>query len=172
MTTYSVYQITKDFASPVATIIAAAAATYITQRLGRMQLTIAQSQRDIAFDRLKYDLFEQRYTIYTTAKKLIETICGNEQGINDRKVRNMRTKIDEARFFFPAGETKIFSRIELLAGEYMAAHRELYTAVNNGVREQAEQQVVEKLDALTGIYKTLPSDMEAALGFSQLTRRG
>jgi hypothetical protein len=66
------FEFSKTFAGPIATVFAAAAAVFFTWRLGKAQVRIAQSQRDIAFDKLKYDLFDKRYEIYQTAKAIIE----------------------------------------------------------------------------------------------------
>jgi hypothetical protein len=72
------YDVLHDFAGPVATVIAAGAAVFVTWRLGRRQVAIAaqqattaelqaataRQQADTALDRLRYDLFEKRYKIY------------------------------------------------------------------------------------------------------------
>ena len=177
---WDVYQFAKDFAGPIATVIAAATATGITYRLGRNQAKIAdsqkeiaQSQRDIAYDRLKYDLFKERYGIYVTAKQLIEKISGNgfPLGIHDPDLRAMRMRLDEARFFFPAEETKLFSRIETLAAEHEGARSVIKNTNDETDRRKAGDAAAEKLTDLARIYETLTRDMEPELGFAQLTRR-
>jgi hypothetical protein len=62
----------KDFAGFVATIFAASVAAFIALRLGSGQAAIAKSQAAIACDKLKFDLFEMRYDIYSKVKELIE----------------------------------------------------------------------------------------------------
>ena len=97
----------KAFAGPVATIIAASTAAWITYRLGREQVRIAaaqattaaaqaataaaqeeiaKSQRDIAYDKLKWDLFGKRYEIIrwpasslTTSVAALSTGCPEAQ---------------------------------------------------------------------------------------------
>jgi len=54
------------------TLLAAGAAGFITYTFARIQARIAQSQRDIALDKLKFDLFERRYEIYQATKVLLE----------------------------------------------------------------------------------------------------
>jgi hypothetical protein len=73
------YEFFKDFAGPIATIVAASAAFFVTvyfnQRqagIAAAQKDIAAAQRDIAVDKLKHDLFDRRYDIYSAAKRLIE----------------------------------------------------------------------------------------------------
>ena len=58
-----------------------------------------------------------------TAKELIENISGLKFiGIHDTRLREMRVKLDEARFFFPQLEVQLFSRIENLAAQHEVAH--------------------------------------------------
>lgn len=175
-----IYQFAKDFAGPVATVIAAATATGITYRLGRNQAKIAasqkeiaQSQRDIAYDRLKYDLFKERYGIYVTAKQLIEKLGGKgfPLGIHDPDLRAMRIRLDEARFFFPPTETKLFSRIDTLAAEHEGARSVMDKTNDETDRQKAGETATEKLMELVRIYETLTPNMEPELGFTQLTRR-
>jgi hypothetical protein len=137
------------------------------------QRGIGQSQRDIAYDRLKYDLFKERYLIYLTAKQLIEKISGEsfKLGIHDPELRAMRVKLDEARFFFPARETALFSQIELLAAEHEGARSVMKNTNDEEDRRKAGETAAEKLMELVRIYETLTPNMERELGFSQLTRR-
>src|ERR1700730_3454861 len=85
------YQMLKDFAGPVATIIAAFTVAYFVKR-----------QADTALDQLRYNLFKKRYAIYVTAKELITFIvCGiGRPGFDRRKIRQFYVTLDEARFFF------------------------------------------------------------------------
>jgi hypothetical protein len=82
----------KDFAGPIATIVAAAAALAVTAFFNRRQTAIASTQRDIAAaqrdiaaDRLKVDLFEKRYEIYLAAKALLT--CAINYGHEKLKAR-------------------------------------------------------------------------------------
>jgi hypothetical protein len=66
-----------DF-GPVATIIAACAAVYVTWRLGQSQLSIGARQADIANQqvelasiRLQHDLFDRRFAIFEATQKLL-----------------------------------------------------------------------------------------------------
>src|SRR5664280_2325345 len=68
------YAVLKDFAGPLATFSAAVVAIVVTVVFTKAQLRIAESQRDIAHDKLKYDLFKYRYEIYEAAKALIKYV--------------------------------------------------------------------------------------------------
>lgn len=63
-----IYSILKDFAGPVATIIASITAAYFVRR----QWLTAQQQADTALDQLRYSLFEKRYAIYVAARDAID----------------------------------------------------------------------------------------------------
>jgi hypothetical protein len=67
------YQFFKDFAGPMVTLLAAGAAGFITYTFARIQARIAQSQRDIALDKLKFDLFEKRYESIRQRKRFLST---------------------------------------------------------------------------------------------------
>jgi hypothetical protein len=60
------YQILKDFAGPVATIIAAATAVFVTWRLGLRQAKIAEAQADLAREQLRHDLYNRRFEIFSS----------------------------------------------------------------------------------------------------------
>jgi hypothetical protein len=48
---------------PLATIFAALIAVVVTGALGIAQWRIARAQKDIAYDKLKLDLFEKRHSV-------------------------------------------------------------------------------------------------------------
>jgi hypothetical protein len=55
-----IYSYFKDFAGPIATIVAAAVAVGVTAVFQWQQSRIVQRQTDIAFDQLRNNLFEKR----------------------------------------------------------------------------------------------------------------
>lgn len=65
------YQIFKDFAGPIATIIAAFAALSVTAYFAWHQKKIAKEQADIAREKLRHDLYERRYRVFDAARKLL-----------------------------------------------------------------------------------------------------
>jgi len=66
------YQIFKDFAGPIATIIAASAAAYF-----------AWQQMRIADVKLQYDLFDKRYPVFDATRKLLtfNVICPSNEDV-------------------------------------------------------------------------------------------
>jgi hypothetical protein len=96
------YDFFKDFAGPMATVFAAAVAAIITFCFNRQQARIAATQRDIANDKLKADVFDRWYAIIDAAKELIAYAFAHSdfKKLDSTKVRALRVTIDEARFFF------------------------------------------------------------------------
>lgn len=111
------YEVPHDFAAPVATVIAAGVAVFVTWKLGRRQVPIAaqqaktaelqaataKQQADTALDRLRYDLFEKRYAIYSTAKELMRSLVnqGQAEKLDEIAVTEKLVFIEECVFFFP-----------------------------------------------------------------------
>src|SRR5882757_8053862 len=101
----STYDVLKDFAGPVATVIAAASALAVTAyfnfrqaAIATAQLKIAATQRDIASDKLKHDLFEKRYEIYDAAKSLMRIASRYAyEKVPPETVIDLKVKLDEAR---------------------------------------------------------------------------
>jgi hypothetical protein len=180
------YTVLKDFAGPVATVIAAGAATFITWRLGSRQVaiassqantadaqrTIAQAQRDIAYDRLKYDLFRLRYDVYQAAKEAIERVIRTgtaERPIGDIELLNLRLKMDEARFFFPPQVLQLFENIDVLIIQHEVA-RASWTRFNDvdDVRYREGDIMADAITKLSDIHRHLAAALTSELGFGLL----
>jgi hypothetical protein len=176
---HSWFGIVTALAGPFATICAAGAAVFVTNRLGRRQIAIAESQantaaaqRDIAYDKLKHDLFGERYKIYVTAKELIKHICQSsfDRETDIEEFRESFIKLDEARFFFPENERLLFARIARLVNDHETArylHR--MSTDDDAFRALRGEEAAKAISQLADIYARLPELMEKELGFSQLT---
>jgi hypothetical protein len=176
----------KAFLGPMATVLAAAAAVFVTWRIGREQVRIAQgqaetaraqreiaeSQRDIAFDKLKYDLFQKRYEIYTAAKGIMERVTrtGTQRPIDDYELLSMRVKLDEGRFFFPAKQMALYETIEQLTTQHEVA-RLVWMRYNDDddIRLRQGDVMADAIDRLSEIYRQFPALMQEEMEFSQLT---
>jgi hypothetical protein len=167
------YSAFKDFAGPLATLAAAVAAIVVTIFFNRSQLRIAASQRDIARDKLKSDLFKSRYEIYESAKALIEyvSLVHNLEQIDATKIRNIYVQLDEARFYYPEIICKylndlhdqceiFFSHLSERDRTNLDNHEEWSRLADALARDQSE---------LRDIYVSLPSTFESSLRFTQLT---
>jgi hypothetical protein len=121
------YEFAKDFAGPIATVIAAAAALTVTAIFNRRQTAIAAAQkdiaaaqRDIAVDKFKADLFEKRYEIYLAAKSLLKCAVnyGHEKS-GAETIVELKIRLDEARFFFPSDIQALAQKIDATCEDLM-----------------------------------------------------
>lgn len=167
------YQLAKDFAGPTATVCAAAAATFVTWKISAAQREIAQSQRDIAFDRLKFDLFERRYELNDIVRRLFEGLGRCANPANDPDINMMRLRIrTEPRYFFPPEVTQKFRDFEAVVQQYLQAQitRDQYDQGEQKRLAEANKMVeasMQLLDLLEEIHKAMGHE----LAFSQLTTR-
>lgn len=181
-------QLVKILAGPTAVIIASLAATTITAILGWKQVKIAEAQAataraqkdiskfqlEIAYDKLKHDLFDKRYEIYIAAKSAIERVIrtGTERAIDDRELLAMRIKMDESGFFFPAREVALLEAIDGLITQHEVARltRERENAIDN-IRVAQADIMGDAITKLSAIHRTLAAQIAPELGFAQLTAR-
>ncbi|MGB7037404.1 MAG: hypothetical protein WBD71_17995 [Xanthobacteraceae bacterium] len=167
------YMIAKDFAAPVATIIAAFAAVWVTRSLNLQQIEIAKAQRDISLDRLKHDLFQKRYEVYVAAKSLIEYVKRESdfKKIDSSRIRELRVILDEARFFFGPEIRSHLSEIDqtceaLLNG--LALKWQIQDDSSDPKWAIAIQQLGDASRKLAAMYSILSEKFEPSLRFDQL----
>jgi hypothetical protein len=104
---------------PIATILAAIIAVLVTDTLGFAQWRIARAQKDIAYDKLKLDLFDKRYAIYQAAAlSLSRAFMSSSKGISERRFEELQYTLQEASFLFPADVVDFTKRIHTLAFEW------------------------------------------------------
>jgi len=173
------WEFAKSFAGPIATVLASASALAVTFWLGKTQVRIAQSQadtaraqRDIALDKLKNDLFQQRYAVYTTAKGIMERVIrtGTERPIDDLVLLDMRIKLDEGRFFFPAEQVRLFERIEQLTKQHEVARQtSMQRNDDDETRVREGDVMADAVAKLSEIHGRFPELMMEAMRFAQLT---
>jgi hypothetical protein len=176
------YDVLKDFASPAITGFAAIAALVVTVYFNKWQAAIASAQRDIAaaqrdiaLDKLKYDLFEKRYEIYAASKKLLAHAIRwrvTLDKIDPSEIRDLRVKIDEARFFFGPEIRAVLKQIDEDCEKifFKSGQRENMDP-SDGERWREISDELSSLSAdLHTIYGTLPTIFEIDMRFSNLTK--
>jgi hypothetical protein len=167
------YQFFKDFAGPIATLIAAGTAGLITLAFARIQANLARSQRDIALDKLKFDLFEKRYEIYQATKTLLEYVpfVTDLEKLDATKVRSLAVTIDEARFYYPPEICTFLhdtrARCETFFGHL--GQRELISIDDSQKWGEMAETLAKDQQTLRIIYASLPQIFEDTLAFKQLT---
>jgi hypothetical protein len=173
MDCYSTYQALKDFAGPVSVITAAAVAAIITYRIGTAQKLIAQSQRDIALDHLKFNLLQKRYDIYQATKDLLEYLpfIPDIQHSDSTKIRNLSVKIDEARFYFSIQTCDFLHDVRAQCETFLTrlGQRDLINIDDSEQWSAMAEALAKDQAALRMIYASLPQVFEKSLAFKQLT---
>ena len=94
-----IYGVIKDFAQPVATVLAAFAVAFFAYR----QWWTAHQQARTALDQLRNNLFDRRYEIYKTTRQLLRTLLNDTRrpGFSAFDVAQYYVVLDETIFFFP-----------------------------------------------------------------------
>ena len=170
---HSHYDTLKDFAGPAATAFAALVATLITGSFAIAQYRLARAQKDIALDKLKHDLFERRYKIYSAAKETIEYITTHRDTdkIDTTKIRDLRITIDEARFFFDRETREFLERLVALSEDYYSTlYRRDHISIDDPQWGAVGGQLATYINEFRKLYADLPKAFEPALRFSQLQK--
>ncbi len=157
------------------TLVAAGAAGFITYTFARIQARIAQSQRDIALDKLKFDLFEKRYEIYQATKALLEYMpfVTDLEKLDATKVRALSVTIDEARFYFTP-EICTFLHDTRARCETFFEHlrqRDLMNIDDSQKWGEMAETLAKDQQVLRITYASLPQIFEKTLAFKQLTTK-
>ena len=165
------------FAGPIATVIAAVTAASVTFVFGLVQYRIARSQAntadaqrqiarvqlEIAYDKLKHDVFEKRYEVYVAAHKLIECAFDpSPRDPMDSEMRGLSEKLGQAQFLFPP-DTQDFCYNRVLRQTYKVAITRLE---DRDTPEDQENRIV-----LVNLRSELPKRFERDLSLEQLTRK-
>jgi hypothetical protein len=183
-----------DFAGPVATVIAAGVAVFVTWRLGTRQVAIAaqqvqiavqqartaelqaataKQQADTALDRLRYDLFEKRYAIYDAAKRLIITLMNKipDRSIEAFDVIPIFLVLDEARFFFPRDICLFVEALVTDCQRILELHGRRQSLKEGSCKWfPLGDQIVDERTKLDKIRLGMPERFKDVMAFAQLTR--
>ena len=159
-------------AGPVATIIAAAVAVFVTWRLGRGQLriakqqaTTARQQAETALDQLRYNLFEKRYAIYNTAKEMIKFIATEGSNLTmerSSKIAQCFNALEEARFFFSP---------ETCQWLHTLRHEHCERLLEAQATGAPPADIWSRINRIVELLGEIPARFEKELEFPQLTRR-
>jgi hypothetical protein len=173
-----IYSFLKDFAGPIATIIASVTAAYFVRR----QWLVAQQQADTAVDQLRYNLFEKRYAIYAAAREAIAiTFDSRDEDRMPDKLNDLFPNFEESRFFFPdhihlfldqlRKDIKTFLQKNYLHRKNRAQHADSQSADLRKVLLDEEAALLKLQEELYVTCQTLPNTFGDVLAFPQLTGR-
>jgi hypothetical protein len=93
------YEFFKDFAGPLATIIASGTAAWVTWHFGSWQAQIARQQADLAEERVKLDKFDRRFAVFDATRELIRIVM-QQSHANEEQIFDYRMKTRDAIFLF------------------------------------------------------------------------
>jgi type II secretory pathway pseudopilin PulG len=165
------YEILKDFAGPVATIIASITAAFITWRFASWQARIAQQQAETAkqqantaFDQLRYNLFEKRFAIYNIARELVALVI-NESNVQGSDVVPLHAKLNEAEFFFPKDICDWLRKLREDCNNLLILRSTVH--LPNAPASEIATRSTRLVDTLI----EMPHRFEKELGFRHVTRR-
>ena len=106
------YQFLKDFAAPIATVIASGAAAFVAYRLGQNQMMVAKAQANIAErnwqtenEKVVLELMEQRLAIYKSIQEVIAEVMRTGKADNDIFRRYLQATDQIPYLFGPEVET-------------------------------------------------------------------
>ena len=171
-----IYSFFKDFAGPIATIIAAVVASFFIRR----QWQTAQQQAHTALDQLRYNLFEKRYAIYAAAREAIGIAFEKrDQDTMPHELDALFLRFEEARFFFPdhihafldqlRKDIKAFLTKNYQHGRNAAQHTDPQSAEIRGVLLGEEAALLSMQEGLYVTSQALPKTFADVLAFPQLT---
>jgi hypothetical protein len=146
------YEILKDFAGPVATVIVAAFVGWITWSHNTTQTALARYN-------LRINLFERKYAIYVAARETLSYLCSTRpDDIDWNRVTAWSFKIREARFFFGKEVLEFLDHVqsmsENLSGkiEWQKEHPEEADGMADKIRKLQNLMSTELL-RLPGIFE-------------------
>jgi hypothetical protein len=158
---------------PLATIFAAIIAVLVTGTLGFAQWRIARAQKDIAYDKLKLELFDKRYAIYQAALSLSRALSPSYRRIPYEEFGQLQYTLQEAVFLFPANVVELTKRIHTLSFEW-EQQTEALSSVDNPLSEELKEKMLQQRQLIPkemGRIRLIVDDVFLPeLSFKQLTR--
>jgi hypothetical protein len=142
----------KDFAGPVATIIAAGTALFVSYRIGRRQVDIAQRNWETSADKLRLDLFDKRMAVIDD----LDTLIGEFQLSEDSNIKKvvelnrLSAKID--RLF----GSEVSDYVKELQKQFYEHHNlsgKIKRAQNKNDDVAIDEMLPQQIDLVTNIEK-------------------
>jgi hypothetical protein len=159
---------------PLATILAAIIAVLVTGMLGLAQWRIARTQKDIAYDKLKLDLFDKRYLIYQAALSVSRQFMSSNKQIPSDRLDELHDMLLEASFFFSADVVALTRRIYNLSFECQQ-QAEVLVNVNDPLPEKLRQEYLRRQALIQKEMDRLKIIVDGVfledLAFKQLTQK-
>ncbi len=159
----SMYCVFKDFAGPIATIIASLTAAFFVYR----QWQTAEKQAETALDQLRYNLFSKRFAIYEDIKQLLKLLINDADKLDfsDFAAAQHFVVIDEAIFFFSPATCAWLDSLKTDCQNFLEAH-----ALRMNLDEHKPMEYAALQTKLVAHFRAMPERFREELSFRQLTR--
>jgi hypothetical protein len=156
------YSVLKDFAGPVATVIAAVTAAGVASYFAFQQAKTAKRQAETAIDQLRFNVFEKRYAVYREPKQFLQTLLIDQSSSRREDLeRQFIANLDEAKFLF---SPKTCDWLEAIWDDYLALLEKSSAPAASNAQDRAALKL-----KLYGHLKAMPEHFHD-LSFQQLTR--
>jgi hypothetical protein len=151
------YEFFKDFAGPVATIIASSAALFVTAKFGFSQVGIAREQAQVAKansrsaqQKLILDLFDKRWGIVTELREAIAEVLTTGR-VSEHAQRQFRLAADRAAFLFGSEVTTYLAKLQDSLSKHKAA--DIYIDSNDDkMRGKAADIQLQEFEVIQEFY--------------------
>ena len=151
------YEAFRDFAGPIATIIAATAAAFVTYRLGTNQVSIAREQARfakansrLAQQKLVLDLFDKRWTITTELRETVAEVL-TQGHVGEHAWRKFHLAGERAAFLFGPEVTTYLAVIRASLSRHKAAEA-FRDSDNDEKRSRAADQLFKEFEIIQEFY--------------------
>jgi hypothetical protein len=152
------HEVVRDLATPVVTIVVGFVAVFVQIHFNRKQSVVAE-------DKLKFDLFERRYAIYSAASEMVRFVTSSKEVPGEEnKYLELYIQLDQAHFFFDDDVCNFIVEILTNARKLIDL---LSAAEDTG---EARTQLRDTHLKLSRLYTAIPLRIGPALQYSQLTR--
>lgn len=154
----ALYDFFKDFAGPIATIVAsvtvAAVAVYFQSR-----------QTLLAEHRLRLDLFEKRYAKLLDAKRLLEAVTAVQDWRDIKGVRELYISLDEGRFLLSRETYNFLKRICDATEAYLmaAVERDNLNKDDADAWRRSGDTLAAQIAGLRALYAQIPEQFDRDL---------
>jgi hypothetical protein len=153
------YEALKDFAGPVATIFAAAAAAFVAYRLGKSQAESARIQAQVAKrtwrtqnERIVLDLFERRISIFEDIRKVVAEALRTGQP-DDALYFEYCKAVELVPYYFGPEIEEYLEKVRHLIIE-LQLDASIIADQRNPDRNERSKGHVQRMNDLSDFYKT------------------
>jgi hypothetical protein len=159
------YQILKDFAGPVATVIAASAASFVAYRFGRVQNRIPNENLRATQQRVVLDLFDRRWEIVAELRSAISEIIREGVVPIDAYHRYVNASL-RAAFLFGSEVTDYLETLRLTMTK-MIALRDGLRSENDDRRARSADAEAKAFQVITEFYKNFSALIKPYMSMHQ-----